>query len=419
MINSAVISAVTCSRQIHSPHLYPVVDSGMVTLATALSPMLVFVCPAMRHNQIVNRFVMKDVWFTSYPDLWTDMAFWMGDARDPTSKVPVEVHIMGFLTATGQENILRMKGWRMAPEKLMYRVSPDSRASPLKHSNTDTSKIYVEYSPNGDADKLLDYHRAASIDQQQNICIPEPAIWHIFNSLIKAGLTMDNLFINDDDHVDAHVVHLDLKPSNIFLGDYPPDNPDRVPSNFAMYPTCKVGDFGISAYRHLAKRRPQAYIGRGTGGFYAPEQKVEYHGQERPHLNTKTNVWGVGITVMALMNLDTAAGALQFREAATDETDPLLIPDFTPAAIAGYSAQLRHLVRSCVQYNQDDRPEFSKLFASVRQCTVPTPGLKDYALGARFATMHALPAGLTLLSGLPANNYALGMAMPPRENRAT
>jgi serine/threonine protein kinase len=363
---------------------------------------------------------MKDMWFNIQPHLWTDSTFWMGDPRDPTSKVPYEVDIMRHLTATGQENILRMRGWQVSPENLMYRVSPDLGASLLKKFNTNTSKIYIEYCPNGDGNKLLDHYWALNVTnqiqngQQQNICIPEPAIWHIFNSLIKAGLTMQGVFMNDNDHVNAEVVHLDLKPDNIFLGNYPPTDPDDDDSsNFAMYPTCKLGDFGMATYRYLAERRSTAYIGRGTGGFFTPEQRHQYHGPKRPHLNAKTNVWGVGITVMALMNLNTAAGNLQFRQAATDETDPMLVPDFTPAAIAGYSAQLRRLVRECVQYRQDDRPSFTALLEYVRQCTVPTPGLRDYALGARFATRNALPAGLTLLNGLSANNYALGTAMPP------
>jgi len=90
------------------------------------------------HNSIRDRIVMKDMWFNTQPWLWTDLGFWMGDPKDPTSKVPYEVHIMGHLTATEQENILRMRSWRMAPEYLMYRVSPNSRVSLLKKFNTDT-----------------------------------------------------------------------------------------------------------------------------------------------------------------------------------------------------------------------------------------------------------------------------------------
>lgn len=74
------------------------------------------------HHRIVDRLVMKDMWFTGHHDLWTNKHFWYGNPQDPTSKIPYEVHIMGHLTATGQRNILRMRAWHIAPEKLMYRV---------------------------------------------------------------------------------------------------------------------------------------------------------------------------------------------------------------------------------------------------------------------------------------------------------
>lgn len=277
----------------------------------------------------------------------------------------------------------------------------------------------MEYCPNGDGDKLLIQH--VVLNQQQNSYIPEPAIWHIFNSLIKAGLTMERVFAGLNDQANARqlgeVVHLDIKPDNIFFGDYPGPAPELAPNSFAMYPICKLGDFGLATYRRLAENQrnqeENLYIGRGAPSFFAPEQKLDYHGRRRPNLNTKTNVWGVGITVMALMNLNVAAGNLQFQQAETDESDPSLVPAFTPDAIAAYSPELRRMVQGCVQYRQEDRPSFTSLLASLRHYTGLAPGYRDRALGARFGTRNALPAGLTLLAGLPTNNYALGMTMPP------
>ena len=215
----------------------------------------------------------------------------------------------------------------------------------------------------------------------------------------------------------ADVIHLDFKPDNVFLGDYPGIDPEVPPDNFAIYPTCKLGDFGLATYRRLAENRHKLsnnkYMGRGTRGFQAPEQMQQYHATYRPNLNAKTNVWGVGITVMALMNLTVNAGRLQFLEAATHESHPARVPAFTPAAVAEYSSELRQMVQACVQFRQDDRPDFTSLLASLRHYTGLAPGYRDRALGARFGTRDALPAGLTLLDGLPANNYALGMAMPP------
>jgi serine/threonine protein kinase len=287
--------------------------------------------------------------------------------------------------------------------------------------------MMIEYCPNGDGQNLLNEHIA--LNHQQNSYIPEPAIWHIFNSLIKAGLAMERVFASENDQDNARklaeVVHLDIKPDNIFLGDYPqlvpndlakyPREPKPGPNNFAMYPTCKLGDFGLATYRRLAENQrnlnSNTYIGRGTPGFFAPEQKPQYHGR-RPNLNAKTNVWGVGITVMALMNLNVYAGHLQFQQAATDESDPLLVPAFTPAAIAEYSPELRQMVQACVQYRQNDRPSFTSLLTSLRHYTGLAPGYRDHALGARFGTRKALPPGLSLLGGLPEQKYALRMVMP-------
>jgi serine/threonine protein kinase len=90
--------------------------------------------------------------------------------------------------------------------------------------------------------------------------IPEPAIWHIFESLIKAGLVMERGFANRrDERPDRgwqDIVHLDIKPDNVFIGDYPTDNPNKRSENFAMYPTFKLGDFGTSIFRRRKENTP-------------------------------------------------------------------------------------------------------------------------------------------------------------------
>jgi serine/threonine protein kinase len=187
---------------------------------------------------------------------------------------------------------------------------------------------------------LLNQHIA--LNRHQDSYIPEPAIWHIFNSLIKAGLTIERVFAGENQQTNAQklavVVHLDIKPDNIFFGGYPGTDSELAPNSFAMYPICKLGVFGLATYRRLAEnhrnQKNNLYIGRGAPSYFAPEHRLKYHGRRRPNLNTKTNVWGVGITVMALMDLTAAAGHLQYQQAKADELDPSLIPAFTPAAIA-------------------------------------------------------------------------------------
>jgi serine/threonine protein kinase len=250
--------------------------------------------------------------------------------------------------------------------------------------------------------------------------IEEPALWHIFESLIKAGLVMEQGFTDQPNPQTAQkwpqIVHLDIKPENVFIADYPQVNPNNSSENFAMYPTFKLGDFGESTFRNLigSRTRPRnQFFSRGTQEFLAPEHRTNYYAwQGRPNLNAKTNVWGVGITMMALMNLNTTAGDLDFREAARDEHDPALVPAFAPTVAARYSPRLRLMVQACVQYLQRGRPNFQTLLNEV--CTFTgSHHHRDLAQGARFGTRDAMPPGLTLLNGLPANNYALGMAMPP------
>jgi serine/threonine protein kinase len=171
--------------------------------------------------------------------------------------------------------------------------------------------------------------------------IPEPAIWHMFETLIKAGLVMEQGDVSQpragwtDDNVGGPVVHLDFKPENLFIADYPDqfgeDGPggEEDPENFAMYPAFKLSNFGYSIDDRC--RHPpgdDSYRGRGTAMYLTPEQLIHFPGQNQDPLNTKTNVWGVGILLMTLMNLNDKAGDLNFAEARWNERDPNLVPRF-------------------------------------------------------------------------------------------
>jgi hypothetical protein len=72
--------------------------------------------------------------------------------------------------------------------------------------------------------------------------IPEPAIWHIFETLIKAGLVMEQgaeSLPSPPWFIGGPVVHMDIKPDNVFIGDYPEQTTasGEDPNNFAMYPS--------------------------------------------------------------------------------------------------------------------------------------------------------------------------------------
>lgn len=157
------------------------------------------------------------------------------------------------------------------------------------------------------------------------------------------------------------------------------------------------------------------YLNRGTRGYFAPEQ-IPPNGRRQQDLNAKTNVWQVGITVMALMNLNSDTGDLQGFKAAEpplrDENHPSLVPRFNAMAQARYSVQLRNLVLWCVQYLQDSRPDFAQLHGDILRNTDPLGAGVDLSQGARYGSPRNMPPGLGRMQGLKANNYAIGMAMP-------
>jgi hypothetical protein len=75
------------------------------------------------HHRIVDRMIMKDVWFTHVPHIWNDPTWWLGDPMDVFPKTPPEAAIMMHLTDTGQEIVVQIRTWEMFPTRLMYRVS--------------------------------------------------------------------------------------------------------------------------------------------------------------------------------------------------------------------------------------------------------------------------------------------------------
>ena len=155
--------------------------------------------------------------------------------------------------------------------------------------------MYIEYCPYGDLHKIFLYHR------RLNQPIPEPFIWHIFESLVNVGLLMEQGSLTQAQAQAGWrlIVHRDLKPLNVFVGLHPQPVPTR--DNWAAYPTIKLGDYGSAVETSLTDDlNPHDLLGHGTPMYRAPEQ---FENKGDPQLlTTKTNVFGVGITIMELMS---------------------------------------------------------------------------------------------------------------------
>ncbi|KAI6809394.1 hypothetical protein KC332_g13515 [Hortaea werneckii] len=272
-------------------------------------------------NGLINdRCVIKD---TVLPvNMWNSKLHFAKDSRYPESEernLPTEAAAHAALRPLeGSDTIIKMRNWRMASEQRMYR-------------------LYLEFAPHGDLYQFMSWYndkmpvlREMSGESENEIAaleyrdslkafheqretnelewLPEPFIWACFESLAKAGLLMEQGSLDENPLTKWDlIVHFDLKPSNVFLG---------VPSanSFVCCPQAKLGDFGLAQlFSPKDNAHFDKYCGRGTAYFCAPEQVpfALFGGPEE--WTSATNVWGVGIIIWGLMELEEGDHRADFK----------------------------------------------------------------------------------------------------------
>jgi serine/threonine protein kinase len=131
-------------------------------------------------------------------------------------------------------------------------------------------RFFMEYCPYGDLRRLRIRYRAKASR------IPELFLWHLFHSLAQAISAMQgpwSHFITGEAYPkDYHMLHMDLKHDNVFLGYERPSNETRgEPILVNNYPTIKVGDFGLAVITGAEDAdNPSALWATGTPDYMPP-----------------------------------------------------------------------------------------------------------------------------------------------------
>jgi len=129
-------------------------------------------------------------------------------------------------------------------------------------------RYYLEFAPFGNLHDLKINYMA------WNTYLPEEFLWHVFHGLATAGLQLgDTEYLGYRDgegyalREDHYMLHFDLKPQNVGLGDLV----DEMPTHFSNYPVAKVMDFGLARITSPHdQHNPRGYWDLGTAGYKPP-----------------------------------------------------------------------------------------------------------------------------------------------------
>ncbi|KAK4555773.1 trifunctional histidinol dehydrogenase [Recurvomyces mirabilis] len=344
-------------------------------------------------NIIVDRVVIKDARSNGNgSDWWNRLdTYWGRDPRDATGKqfLPNEVLAMYRLRSRiGSDSIVHVRNHRLFPreERLL---------------------MYLEYAPFGDLSQFVQWYQKQlealwlTLDilsdwqkerpdrdkANQRPWLPEAFLWSVFESLAHASLLMATGDIHPSPVSDwTPIYHLDMKLANIFLG---------VPlkSRYRGYPSTKVGDFGLC---WLPKTQtgglPLEQKWRGSAWNGPPEGfKVQQgSGRAEQEVCPSTNVWGVGIVMYGLVELEEGDRRLDWEwrpeeDVNTDrqrraqrhhQVERLDVPTFRPGAKKHYSSTLLKLITDCLQYRPRNRPTPQALLDRVGRNLVSGQGAR-------------------------------------------
>nr|OQO24737.1 hypothetical protein B0A51_08808 [Rachicladosporium sp. CCFEE 5018] len=313
---------------------------------------------------------------------WNEMRSWTGYPVQPgAAPIIAEVGAMDALRPARSKHIVEI---RSATENLARR----------------RYRIYMEYRGRGDLLGPFEHYA------RRGRPVPEPAVWAVLWMLTEAFLVLDQGHPTIPVAGWQPIVHRDIKLGNIMLGGYTLEYDDKT-SPFQLYPVLKVGDFGM-AIQEDANAPVVAAYRTGTNGSQSPEQQP---GCPYPQ-TSKTNVFGLGVTVMGLMCLETHRSPAAWKNWISRKGLP------TTPSWNHYSVELRTLVTECVSKLPDNRPRLQALNERIeRYCCGPDDRTQGMAY--MFESQIAKYRGGELdLAGVPVEAYEIGTQLAGEDSES-
>lgn len=301
-------------------------------------------------ENIIDRIVIKETWLGR--EDWKDISKGgvLRKAGKTNGRMAEEAYIHTVLTGMegSDQCIVDIRASSLYDDLFMYRLY-------LEHCEV----------PN-DLEKVISNHAPRGRDDWYGCKIPQPVIWAVFDTLAQACFLMkygQSPSIFDIPVARSQeIVHLDLKPQNVFL-----KSPD--PTYWPNTPGFRLGDFG------LAVVLPSKYITHGTVGYQSPEQAAK-----TPSATSATNVWGVGAIIASMMGTrrnipERADMNIAEREAIVPE-NPARIWQLTPDERSRYRGELLDLMDACCEYKPENRISIADLCERIRAFVNRPPAMK-------------------------------------------
>lgn len=270
-------------------------------------------------------------------------------------EVEIEKQMSLVLPSTECPHIIAQRGTSERTTNFSIEYARPNDSDP---SRWEQQYVFTEYAPHGTLNELIARHSILKTP------IPEHYIWYTFKNLVDALITLRDGICPEHQEQNAleepredwlPILHLDIKPDNVFLG--------GADSKYPSYKRPLLADFDIAVRSEPnPKKREQQYDrarGHGLSGWQAPEHAHDYVGDPKYEpakwpLTEQTDIYSVGILIRRMMLCSSKDASeldrIQKFEAENfkKRRDPVPLMELAPPDL--YSVGLVNAVNGCLKF---------------------------------------------------------------------